>query len=133
MSTSPLMQMLETSMRYNAQRQATLAQNIANVDTPNYKAQDLKKPDFNAMVSGHMGGGMSMTQTSSKHISGTLGGASAFAAMADDNTSEISPTGNNVGLEDQMAKVSDTGAQFSIASSLLKKFESMYRIALGNR
>ena len=35
-----LIQLLDNHMRYMAQRQAVLSQNIANLDTPSYKAQD---------------------------------------------------------------------------------------------
>ncbi len=75
-----------TALRVRAQRQEILAANIANADTPNYKARDI---DFaaslkkaleanvasaanNASVSSN--GQMSLTTTHGKHIPGSSGG-----------------------------------------------------------
>jgi len=127
---STLMQMLSTQMRYMGQRQGVLAQNIANADTPQYRARDLKPLDFNKMAEAEAGR-LQLRATSEKHLQGTLGKPGDFTVANDRNTFEISPTGNNVNLEEQMGKVSDTGAHFSSASSLLKKFTGMYRTALG--
>ncbi len=122
-------------MKYMTERQSQLAQNISHIDTPGYKARDLKKIDFNAMVSEASGSKLAMTATSAKHLNGSLGGANAgiFSTIDDRNTFERSPNGNNVVLEDQMAKISDTAAQFQLSSSMLRKFTQLYRTAIGNR
>jgi flagellar basal-body rod protein FlgB len=128
-----LNQMLKAQMRYATQRQTALATNVANIDTPGYKAVDVKKPDFASMASPTTMGKLGMAATSPKHLQGTLGGAGKLATMADKHTFEISPTQNNVVLEDQMAKISDTGAQFQMSSTMLKKYTQLYRSALGTR
>lgn len=136
---SPLMNMLTQQMRYMSQRQGVLAHNIANADTPAYRAQDLKGPDFESMAKGSASGDVQfraasqLRQTSPKHMGGTLAGASGFRAQEIRDAMEITPVGNNVVLEEEMAKISDTGAQFQISNSLMKKFTTMYRSALGNR
>lgn len=129
---STLMQMLTGQMRYMSSRQSVLAQNIANVDTPQYQAQDLKKLDF-ANLAAAESHRLDLRATSAKHMHGTIDPGTAFAAQKDRDTFEITPVGNNVVLEEQMANISDTGAQFQIANSLFKKFHTMYRAALGNR
>lgn len=51
----------ETALRLRSQRQAVLASNIANADTPHYKARDM---DFSrAMKMAMSGSGMSNSQT----------------------------------------------------------------------
>ena len=87
----------ETVLSLRAQRQQQLASNIANADTPNYKARDV---DFNKALQvalardGHQGGGAL-----------PVGGASPSAAAGMMKTSEahLSPTGkpNIGGLEPQ--------------------------------
>jgi flagellar basal-body rod protein FlgB len=133
MSDQPvLMQMLNTQMHYTAQRQSVLATNIANVDMPGYKAQDLKKLDFADMAAA-ASNKLMMTTTSPKHLDGTLGGAGgAFGTEKQDKTFEITPTGNNVVLDEQMAKVSDNMTQSDIASTLLKKYTALYHDANGS-
>jgi flagellar basal-body rod protein FlgB len=127
-----LMQMLSGQMRYMGARQKVLAQNISNIDTPTYRAQDLKKVDFADMVSTQTQQ-VSLSTTSPKHFSGNRGNQSAFATEKVTKPFEMSPTGNGVVLEEQMAKISDTSANYEISSALYKKFTQLYRAALGTR
>ncbi len=123
--------MLKGHMKYMTARQQVLATNMANIDTPGYKARDLEKLDFASLTEKHRGQ-LEMRATSAKHLNGTLG-PRAFDTPKDRDTFETRPTQNNVVLEDQMAKVSDTGAQFQLSSNMLKKYTQLYRAALGNR
>lgn len=133
-TTDPtIMQMLTTQMRYMTQRQGVIAQNIANLDTPNYQAQDLKKLDFSDMANAEAGR-LAMRQTSNKHLNGVHnGGSGNFSPETDRKNAEVTPRGNSVVLEDQMAKLSETGSEYQMSSSLFRKFHSLYRTALGNR
>lgn len=124
--------MLKQHMKYQTDRQEVLASNIANIDTPYYQAKDLKKLDFSKMAD-TASKKLEMRITSPKHLSGTLAGGSSFETLNDRNTFETTPTQNNVVLEDQMGKVSDTGAQFQLSSNLMRKFTQLYRTAAGNR
>lgn len=132
MTHTTLDTMMKRHMKYMSQRQGVLAQNMANIDTPSYKARDLKKLDFAKMADAESTR-LQMRATSPKHLSGTLGVGGEVATVKDKDTFEISPTQNNVVLEDQMAKVSDTGAQFQLSSSMMRKFTQLYRSAVGNK
>ncbi len=116
-------------MRYLSDRQVVLSQNIANIDTPRYKSKDLKPVDFAELASASSSQ-LSMRSTSPKHL-GNLRGGTGFRSEHNRTTFETSPTQNNVGLEEEMAKISRTGADYQVASSLYKKFTGMYRAALG--
>jgi flagellar basal-body rod protein FlgB len=123
--------MLKGHMKYMTSRQRVLAHNIANIDTPGYKARDLKKLDFGDMANRSISK-LELRTTSQKHLEGTLAGANTpFRADKDRETFESSPTQNNVVLEDQMGKISDTGAQYSFSSSMLRKYTQLYRKATG--
>lgn len=126
-------QLLKAHMKYMTQRQQVLAQNIANIDTPRYKANELKKVDFNKMLT-TSNSQLEMAATSPTHLNGTLAeNGSVFRTEKDRNAFEITPTGNNVVLEDQMGKVSETNANFQLSSSMLRKFTSLYRKAAGGQ
>lgn len=129
---STLMNMLSGQMRYMTQRQKVLADNIANLDTPGYKANDLKKLNFSDMAAAESSK-LGMARTQHGHISGPHSTGGTYAVQTQDQSFEISPNGNSVVLEEQMAKISDTGAQYQISSSLFRKFHGLYRTALGNR
>ena len=124
-----LIQLLDNHMRYMAQRQAVLAQNISNLDTPAYKAQDLKKHDFSKLTD-HETGQLPMATTTGNHL-GPLN-ANAYTIAKQRETFEKTPVGNEISLEEQMAKVSDTGTQYSMSSALIKKYNKMQHMALGN-
>jgi flagellar basal-body rod protein FlgB len=42
----PILSMLRTRMQWHQERQRVLAENVANADTPNYRARDLGPPNF---------------------------------------------------------------------------------------
>ncbi len=128
---SPLMQQLTSQMSYLTQRQSVLSQNVANLDTPGYNAVDLKKPDFSKMAADE-GARLAMRTTSGKHLTGTLPEGSGFASAKDKSDQfEVTPMGNNVSLEQQMAKINDTDETYQLSSNMYKKFTTMYRATLG--
>lgn len=127
-----LMASLSGKMRYHTQRQKVLASNIANIDTPGYKAKDVSQPSFIDAVARETQS-MHLATTSPKHFTGSQGIGGPYRVIAQRDPYEISPNGNDVVLEDQMAKLSDNNTQYEISSSLYKKFTQMYRSALGQR
>jgi len=58
----------EKALGFRAQRAEVLANNIANADTPNYKARDLEFSSVLAAQSSKNQGGFGVAVTSSKHI-----------------------------------------------------------------
>ena len=66
----------EQSLRLRAYRQQVLGSNMANADTPNYKARDI---DFASVLRGHMtgvspsGGRLALSVTASAHFRGASG------------------------------------------------------------
>lgn len=64
----------QTALTLRAQRQELLASNIANADTPHYKAKDV---DFKSALASAMSGrdqGVSLAMTAAGHLSGAGGG-----------------------------------------------------------
>src|SRR5690349_5580690 len=56
-SKLPLFSMISQRIGWLSERQKVLAENVANADTPNYKARDLKPQDFAALASAAGAGG----------------------------------------------------------------------------
>lgn len=129
--TEPLLiQKLNSKIGYLSERQTLLAKNIANIDTPSYHAQDLKKQNFDKLVT--EGSKLAMLTTSPKHIE-LLDRSSRYAVDTHAKTVQQKPGGNNVVLEEQMGNVSDVSIQHQMTSTLLKKFHQLYRIAVDNK
>jgi len=66
---------IQSALNARALRQEVLASNLANSDTPHYKARDV---DFNAALNaakGGAGGGLGLARTDSAHIAASGSGA----------------------------------------------------------
>lgn len=97
----------QKALNLRAYRQELLASNIANADTPHYKARDLDfKAALNNALSGGIGGQLSMAQTSSKHLAGE--GANPHGAALQYRTEyQSSVDGNTVNMDIERAAFSE--------------------------
>ncbi|MDP4105865.1 MAG: flagellar basal body rod protein FlgB, partial [Bacillota bacterium] len=55
---------LEQALNYSSLKQKVISQNIANADTPNYKAQDVS---FKAILQNEMGQNFTTYRTDARH------------------------------------------------------------------
>lgn len=106
-----VMRVAQMMARHSAARQVTLAENVANADTPGYKARDL--PSFGSM-----------------YDAGSLG-ALDNAAQVDPTSPTRSPNGNSVSLEDQMMRAAQTRQSHDMALSVYAAARNILRTALG--
>jgi flagellar basal-body rod protein FlgB len=127
-----LFDMTKTKMDWLAQRQKVLAQNIANANTPEYKARDLRELDFNREIEKVMQPSIKAAQTHPGHQSGTLPDRGPFRD-ATPKTFEESIDGNRVVLEEQMEKVGSNKGQYTLALNLFKKNVGLLKTALGKQ
>lgn len=133
MGSGPLTNGIADAMRHLTQRQQVIAQNIANADTPGYKARELQAPDFSALVESSGQVRRPTVQISSGMAALGAKGPSAGGMVLDRNTGETKPDGNNVTLEDQLLKVGQVQADFATLSNLYSKQMGMFQKALGNK
>jgi flagellar basal-body rod protein FlgB len=124
----PLFKALMSRMSWLTERQQVLAQNVANANTPNFKARDLKPQSFSDMLAG-TSGQLPLAATQANHLSGQRG-AVAFRSVADRNA-ELSPSGNGISIEDQMLKVSGTANEFQMTTDLYRRQVGMLKTVLG--
>jgi flagellar basal-body rod protein FlgB len=125
----PLFKAMMSRMSWLTERQQVLAQNIANADTPAFKAKDLKAQTFKEMLAGSSANHLTLAATQPNHLAG-VGPALAFKPVADRNA-ETSPSGNSVSIEDQMLKVSSTANEFQMTTSLYRRQIGMLKTVLG--
>ncbi|GLQ07334.1 flagellar basal body rod protein FlgB [Sneathiella chinensis] len=127
----PLFSALTERMKWLTARQKVLSQNIANSDTPNYMAKDLKPQKFKDMVARPEEVKVQMVKTSSAHIQ--TAEKSDFTTKKIRDPYETTPTGNGVVLEEQMMNLAETQIQYQMTTSLYKKHVAMLKTALGRR
>ena len=111
------------------QRQAVLAENVANANTPGYRAADLKKLDFKELMRGETDR-IGVAKTDDQHVTGTVErGNGGLGTRVRDN--EILPSGNSVNLEAEMVKVAETQIEYQAVTGLYRKQMGLFKIALG--
>ena len=113
-----------------AQQSAMTAGNIANTDTPNYKAKFIP---FDELLKTTMGAdNMAMRQTRSGHLTGMQGSAE------DPEIEEIEAPpwaldGNSVSLEREMVRLKSNALQYSAITRGISKRLSMLRFVVDGK
>lgn len=112
------------ALKLRAQRQAVLAANLANADTPNYKARDL---DFASALKGAMGSGaLPLTRTAAGHLSAAASAGSATARLQYRGVVQPSLDGNTVDPNIERAHFADNALHYQF---LLERAMSTFRSA----
>lgn len=110
------MLLLEKMMDISTYRQRLLASNVANMDTPNYKAKDISfQKELDSAVSEAAGG---------------VKGIKHKYEVFESPSSMASRDGNTVNLDMEMAKVAENSMIFSTATQLLTMKVKMMKDAI---
>ncbi len=125
-----LFKLAMTRMDWATQRQRVLSQNISNADTPDYRPKDLNALDFKQVLRGEMAAPVQVTRTNPNHLRGTIQEQQKYRDISQRKTFEASPDGNQVVVEEQMQKVSDTRAAYDTAVTLMQANLKMLSIAI---
>ena len=120
---------VKSKLSWLTQRQEVLSQNIANADTPRYRASDLKTFEFKEILRQEKVQ-LNMDVTSAAHQPGRRKRIRDFAEQNVRHPFETSPSGNSVVLEEQMAKVNETHTKHRLVTQLYKKHLSMFALAV---
>lgn len=124
--------MLSKAIDLRAYRHQVLASNIANADTPQYKARDF---DFrtamqNAVAGRQEGGGLALATTSSGHIGG--GSAAGSPSLQYRAETQSAVDGNTVDMDTERAQIADNAIQYEILTRLISDKFSGMRTALSS-
>lgn len=110
------------------QRQAVAAQNVANADTPDYKARDVLPFAQTFQLGDSVVGPGSQRATRSGHMHGAITGQ--LPDPVKDNSSPSAPNGNNVSLENEMLKSLNAKRQHDRALAIYKSSMTILRATL---
>ncbi len=116
----------EQALGFRAQRAEVLANNIANADTPNYKARDLDFASVLAQQSAkNQGSQFAMERTNSRHLA-MEGMASADPALKYREVFQPSIDQNSVDLQIEQSSYAENSMQFQASFTLLNsKFKGL--------
>ena len=116
-------------MSWLTQRQEILSQNIANADTPRYRTTDLKPFQFRDILRKEKIQ-LNMDVTSASHQPGRRKRIRDFSEQQVRQPFETAPNGNNVIIEEQLAKVNETQTKHRLVTQLYKKHLGMITMAV---
>lgn len=123
-----IFRMAHAMAKHAGARQAVVARNMANADTPGYAARDI------APFAETVKGGQTQfvpRQTRAGHIGESAAG---FAVQTRERATGVTdPNGNSVSLETEMLKAVDVKRQHDRAISIYKSSLTILRAATGRR
>ena len=135
--TPNLMKGIEQAMQHLSGRQKVVAQNIANSETPGFKAREMEAPDFSRLLAAQEGGPRvarpRVNISSGMAALGARPPSGANGVVLDRDTMETKPDGNNVTLEEQLLKMGEIQADFTALTNLYRKQLTMMKTATGSR
>ena len=111
------------------QRQAVIAQNVANADTPGFVGRDM--PSFQEVYAPRESGASIQRATRDGHLHGHNG--STIDGVIREDRSFASPDGNSVSLETEMLRATDAKRQHDRSLAIYKSAMNIIRSSLGRQ
>ncbi|MDB5083748.1 MAG: flagellar basal-body rod protein FlgB [Bacilli bacterium] len=124
--TMPL-SIIQRSLDASALRQKVLSNNIANVDTPNFKRSDVS---FDSVLQSYLSGAVDPLPgklTNSRHIPiGAADFAQLQPQVVTDNSTVVTNNGNNVNIDSEMSQVAENQLRYNtLVQGLSIKFAEL--------
>lgn len=121
--------LLGNSLDLRAQRHKLLSSNIANQETPGYRAVDINFEQEMKKAEGSLPSAQHLAATNAGHIS--AGGPSALVPAVVDRVTDLEGYDrNSVGIEAEMARLSENTIMYKASAQLLKHKFNMLMTAI---
>ena len=118
-----LLDLASQMARHAAARHQVIAENVANADTPGYRARDIK--EFQSFVND----GFTPRATRPEHMGAAEG--RIRPPQAEELALPSAPNGNTVSIEDQAMRAVEAQGQHALALAIYSKSIDILRIGLG--
>jgi flagellar basal-body rod protein FlgB len=124
----PVLSVLEKGLDASSLRQKVLADNVANVDTPEFKRSDV---DFQAVLGAALvneGENLPLKRTSPQHISDMNNGQEQVVKT--DYGTSLRNDGNNVDIDREMTNVAENGIYYNAATRTISSQLNLLRMVI---
>ena len=118
-----LFDLASAQQHWLAVRQATVAENVANANTPGYVGKDVA-PFVDVLQQAQL----QLVSTEPGHISSDP--LSTDDSAKDSSPWEVVPSGNSVSMEHEMLKANSVGRDYSMNTAIVKAFSQMFTISV---
>ncbi|WP_409292266.1 flagellar basal body rod protein FlgB [Peribacillus sp. SCS-37] len=120
---------LERALDYSSLKQKVISQNIANADTPNYKAKDVS---FKEILQQEQGSSVKAYRTNPKHFNFLAG--SGQTGVFTRNDVQYNHNGNSVDVDKEMSSLAENQIYYNaVAQQISGKFQTLQSIIKGGR
>ena len=123
---------LQTAMSLRSRRQEVLASNLANSDTPNYKARDIDFASSLRSAMAGVGGPVTMARTSERHIAGAASGSIGAGATQYRSTVQPSLDGNTVDPDVERAHFAENAMHYQFLLERMRSSVEKMKLALSD-
>ncbi|MFD1735809.1 flagellar basal body rod protein FlgB [Bacillus salitolerans] len=121
---------LENSLNYSNLKQKVIAQNIANVDTPNYKSKEVLKTSFQSELKS----AMQAFKTDTRHYDFTNASARTSFPVVQNSNSSYNHNGNSVDIDKEMAELAENQIYYNaLIERINGKFNSLRTVISGGK
>lgn len=130
--TDKTLRALATSLKFREMRQELMSGNVANANTPEYKAQKL---DFEAALARALDvdGNLSMDATDGRHFNVGGGGFDTLEPeVYEDPNGVVAENGNTVDVEAEMARMAENKIMYDTTVQLINKKLGLMKYTLNN-
>lgn len=103
---------VQSALSIRASRQEVLAANLANSDTPGFKARDLDFAEALRSAMGGVNGGLTLARTSARHLEGGVAGGLSDEVLKYRSTVQPSLDGNTVDPDVERAHFAENAMHY---------------------
>lgn len=119
-----LLELASSQARWLEMRQAAIAGNVANANTPGFQALDVTpfEPSRGRSAS-------EIAATSARHFR-TAGSELSVQRVRKDDSWDVVHSGNSVSIEQEMLKAGDVNRDYSLNTAIVKAFHRMFTVSV---
>lgn len=121
---------LDKALNYSTTKQKVISQNIANVDTPNYKAKDVS---FKAVFNEALSESLIANRTNARHFVFNKTNQSSSTIITKNQVS-YNESGNSVDIDQEMADLATNQIYYNALTERISgKFSSLQNVIRGGK
>lgn len=125
----PTLSLAQNALQGLSFRQEVISQNIANVDTPGYQAQEV---DFETTLQNALdsSGSLPLTVTDDRHVLGVMSEGENMYEISLREGGSTRADGNNVDIDQELEQMTETGITYqALITGVTKKLNLLKTIA----
>ena len=121
--------MMKKSLAFNSTRHLLISNNIAQMDTPGYKANDV---DFKSQLREAVGAGsrLNLKTTHKNHYGPGMMALKSLSPLPHEENLLAKSNGNNVNIDYEMAKLAENQIDFNAVTQMMMKRGSTIKAAV---